>query len=181
MLHPPQNGAWKAGKFTGMGQNFPACKKSVQHSSTGQLRYVKLAQDSCGGHVDISGDRLVGSGSCHGPEAQHRHCNSYSEHPWTRYLPRFTMHSRTSSIMLRIYYPPYLAACGSQNPGSKSTVGCVRTRSYTFLERELNRFISQDRKGLGRRWILLRIPCARRSQWGERVLLLLRLLQRRSH
>jgi hypothetical protein len=67
MLHPPQNGAWKAGKFTGMGQNFPACKKSVQHSSTGQLRYVKLAQDSRGGHVDISGYRLVGSGSCHRP------------------------------------------------------------------------------------------------------------------
>src|SRR6266852_3625107 len=90
---------------------------------------------------------------------QHRHYSSYTEHPWTRYLLHFTMHSRTSSIMLKICYPSSLAACASHNPGSKSTVGCVRTRSYTCLERGLNRFTSQDRKGLGRRWIFFRIPC----------------------
>jgi hypothetical protein len=98
-----------------------------------------------------------------GCTALHRHCSTYSEHPWTRYLPRFTMLSRTSSIMLRIYYPSSLAACASHNPGSKSTVECVRTRSFTYLERNLNRFTSQDRESLGRRWILFRIPCARRG------------------
>lgn len=82
------------------------------------------------------------------------------------------MHSRTSSIMPRTYYPSSLVVCGSHNPGLKSTVGCVRTRSYTHLGRELNRSTSQDREGLGRRWILFRIPCARRSQRGERVVLL---------
>jgi hypothetical protein len=124
-------------------------------------------------HVDMSGTELLAQGraiiiitsvaTVQHSTAQHRHCSSYSEHSWTRYLPRFTMHSKTSSIMLRIYYPSSLAACASHNPGSKSTVGCVRTRSYTYLERELNRFTSQDREGLGRRWILFRIPCARRG------------------
>jgi hypothetical protein len=98
-----------------------------------------------------------------GCTALHRHCTTYSEHPWTRYLPRFTMLSRTSSIMLRIYYPSSLAACASHNPGSKSMVGCVRTRSFIYLERNLNRFTSQDRESLGRRWIFFRIPCARRG------------------
>jgi hypothetical protein len=91
--------------------------------------------------------------------------SSYSEQSWTHYLPRFIMHSRISSIMPRIYYLSSLAAYASHNPRSKSTVGCVRTRSYTHLERGLNEwnFTSQDREGLGRRWIFFRLPCAGRG------------------
>lgn len=61
--------------------------------------------------------------------------SSYSEQSWTRYLPHFITHSRISSIMPRTYYPPSLVACTSQNPESKSTAGCVRTR-HTLISSE---------------------------------------------
>lgn len=64
-----------------------------------------------------------------------RRYTSYSEQSWTRYLPHFITHSRISSIMPRIYYPPSLVACTSQNPESKSTAGCVRTR-HTLISSE---------------------------------------------
>lgn len=48
-------------------------------------------------------------------------------------------------------------------------VECVRTRSYTHLERELNEMTSQDREALRRRRILFRLSCSGRDQRGERV------------
>lgn len=66
---------------------------------------------------------------------------SHIEQSWTLCNPHSIIHWRISSFMPRISSLLFLAACASNNPNSRSTVGCVRMRPHIPAnpKRELNR------------------------------------------